>query len=201
MTDEPNDGEKKRRKPSGKISKKRKKPKSSRNIDSRAPATPEDSPAKTIRQLQEDAERASKKAQIVELMATEALSHLGAAKAVGVDRVTAWRWRKDDPAFAEACSQAYEDGVCVLKDHATKIALGKEKSTGSDHLLITVIRSRDPSWRDPKYAPPVNPGPKVGIGAVMLDLDGDVTEAERAVILKLAQRQAAQAKANEASAP
>lgn len=162
----------------------------------RATHIPDDAPAaKSMHEIMEDAKRAAQKERIVEVMADKALTHVGAARECQVDRKTVWRWRKEDPAFEQACTQAYEDGTARLKDKASAIVMGDEPSTGSDHLLITVIRSRDPSWRDPKFAPPVNNGPAYGLGTAVINLDDPQnSDLENQVIRKMAARQAAAAK-------
>lgn len=125
---------------------------------------------------------AGMKARIVELMAEESLSPIGAAKKCGVDRATYWEWRRADPRFVEAMSQAYIDGTDRLKD------LAVENAKGSDFLLLNVIKGRDASWRDPKYAAPVNNGPK-NSGMVEVDPNDAAMPKELRTLLTLYARE------------
>lgn len=46
-----------------------------------------------------------------------------AAKAAGVDRVTAYRWREADPEFAEACESALEEAADAIELEARRRAV------------------------------------------------------------------------------
>jgi hypothetical protein len=46
----------------------------------------------------------------------------GAAKYAGVSRATVYRWREDDPAFAQDWDDAYNTGTDVLEEEATRRA-------------------------------------------------------------------------------
>jgi hypothetical protein len=138
-----------------------------------------------IEGLQGGAQVEANKERILDLMVAQALSAIGAGKEIGLHRSTVWRYRRDDPDFAKACDQAWKDGTDSLKDAAAKLAMG-----GDAKMLSLLIPGRDHSFRDPKFATP-NPGPAT-MGTATVDLD-DLTPEERAVLRKIAERQAAKA--------
>jgi hypothetical protein len=66
-----------------------------------------------------------------------------AAKMAGISRVTAYKYRKRDPEFAEQWEQAMEIGDQGLLEAARQRATKK-----SDTLLIFLIKGRHPEYRD-----------------------------------------------------
>lgn len=151
-----------------------------------------------------------RKCALIEHVASSGDEVNGAARALGIDRKTVYRWKAEDKVFAEALDFAYRnDGTQSLVSVAVKRAVEgwdepvwfKGKLCGYvrkyDHgLLMFLIRKRDPSYRDPKYI----------MEAETMKLPGDVTinldkatPAERAVIRKMAERQAKGAKGEGAS--
>lgn len=112
---------------------------------------PSESPAQTLTERieQEDARlfseplptasqrKVERKRVFVELMAS-GCSFTEAAEGVGVNRVTAFRWKQEDPEFAQACRTALRIGVDVLKAEAERRAL-----KGSDKLLMFLLERYD----------------------------------------------------------
>ncbi len=82
--------------------------------------------------------KAERKRAYVELIAS-GCNHTEAAEGVGVDRATAFRWRQEDPEFAQACRTALRAGIDVLKAEAERRAL-----KGSDKLLMFLLERYDP---------------------------------------------------------
>lgn len=50
-------------------------------------------------------------------------NYKGAAEAVGLDRKTVFRWRKDDPEFDQACSDALDEAADTLEAEAKRRAV------------------------------------------------------------------------------
>jgi len=61
------------------------------------------------------------------------------ARAAGFGRRTAFEWKADDPDFAAAWEEAYEDATENLEDAARTRALEK-----SDSLLMFLLKARRP---------------------------------------------------------
>jgi hypothetical protein len=88
------------------------------------------------------------------------LAHI--RKVLGVNRVTVFRWRKDDPSFAQAYSDAMEAGTDVIEQEARRRAVdghdqpvfqgGKQVGVVrvySDMLAALLLRGRRPEiYRD-----------------------------------------------------
>ena len=62
-----------------------------------------------------------------------------ASRTAGVSRMTAYRHRKTDPAFAEAWEHAYESGTDVLEQVAIKRAIEHDSQ-----LLMFMLKARRP---------------------------------------------------------
>jgi len=77
--------------------------------------------------------KAERKRAYVELIGS-GCNHSEAAEGVGVDRATAFRWRQEDPEFAQACRTALRASIDVLKAEAERRAL-----KGSDKLLMFLL--------------------------------------------------------------
>jgi transposase-like protein len=77
--------------------------------------------------------KSTRKRVVLELLA-EGSSICEAARGVGLDRSTVFRWRQHDPEFAQACRQALVANVEVLKREAERRAL-----KGSDKLLMFLL--------------------------------------------------------------
>lgn len=73
----------------------------------------------------------------------QGLSVKAACDAGGFSRVTAYRWREDDPEFAKQWDDAIEEGTDILEDVAHQRAI-----TQSDTLTIFLLKAR----RKEKYA-------------------------------------------------
>lgn len=88
-------------------------------------------------------------------------NHTTAAQAAGIDRVTAYRWRDEDPEFAEAYEEAEQTATEVLEGEAWRRAVhGTEyvrrsywkgevcgedvKREYSDNLMTILLRARAP---------------------------------------------------------
>lgn len=91
----------------------------------------------------------------------EGFTLTSAAAAAGRDRRRFWELRVEDPAFNEAVLEAYGEGTEALIDEARRRAIeGWEervyRASGlvgtvrkfSDSLLLRLLASRDPSWRE-----------------------------------------------------
>lgn len=66
--------------------------------------------------------------------------------AAGIDRGTAYRWKKKDKAFAEKWMDASEDAADMLKEEARKRAMDK-----SDNLLMFLLKSLKPEVYRERY--------------------------------------------------
>lgn len=82
--------------------------------------------------------KAERKRVFAELIAT-GCSFNEAAEALGVNRVTAFRWRQEDPEFAQACRDALKVSINVLKAEAERRAI-----RGSDKLLMFLLERYAP---------------------------------------------------------
>lgn len=144
----------------------------------------------------------ARKVAFLKHVATTGDTFAGACRKLKLSRSTYWEWRKNDPAFEEALDQAYKDGTEVLIQEAKRRAFKgwlepvhyQGERTGvvrkfDSTLLMFLIKQRDPSFRDPKYAIPVTP-PRLP-GEVTLDLD-KMPPALLEQLEKEAQRQAAE---------
>src|SRR5947209_6338156 len=67
-----------------------------------------------------------------------------AAAAAGVSRVTAWRWRDEDPEFAAQCQEAEQDAIEIVEDVLFEMA--KDRDLGAVCFFLK-SNSRE------KYAP------------------------------------------------
>lgn len=66
-----------------------------------------------------------------------------AAKAAGVSRWTAYRWRQEDPEFASRWDQALENAVDVVESVVYKQAVG-----GNTIAAIFYLKAHRPIYRD-----------------------------------------------------
>ena len=84
-----------------------------------------------------------------------------AAEQSGIGRRTVYDWKANDPEFAAAFEDAWQRGIAVLEDEAVRRAYtGTERAVYqkgvqvgtvrdySDSLLIFLLKSRDPRFRD-----------------------------------------------------
>jgi hypothetical protein len=84
-----------------------------------------------------------------------------AAEQTGIGRRTVYAWKAGDPEFAEAFEDAWQRGIAVLEDEAVRRAYhGNERPVFqkgvqvgsvkefSDSLLMFLLKSRDPRFRD-----------------------------------------------------
>lgn len=70
-----------------------------------------------------------------------------AASAAGIQRRSVWRWRKDDPVFAEAFAEAEELATQSLEEEALRRA-----RSSSDTLLIFMLKAKRPEvYKDRVY--------------------------------------------------
>lgn len=113
---------------------------------------PSESPAQTLTErVEHDAARlfgeplltaserkAERKRAFAELIA-QGLNFTEAAEAVHVDRATAFRWRQQDPEFAQVCRDALKISIERLEHEAERRALN-----GSDKLLMFLLERRAP---------------------------------------------------------
>lgn len=70
---------------------------------------------------------------------SEGASISAACKVQGIDRSTYYKWRKDDPDFAQRADDAIEDGTDLLEDIAFERA-----SQTSDTLIQVLLKARRP---------------------------------------------------------
>ena len=82
-----------------------------------------------------------KKRFIETLEAQGTVSH--AAKAAGVSRWTAYRWRQDDPEFADQWDEAHENAVDAVENVIYQRALG-----GDVIAAIFYLKAQRPKFRD-----------------------------------------------------
>jgi len=77
----------------------------------------------------------------------EALADTGqvnsACAVAGIVKATAYNWRKSDKEFAAKWSEAIDQSTSELEDEAISRAMDK-----SDNLLMFLLKSRDPKYRD-----------------------------------------------------
>jgi|ETNmetMinimDraft_4_1059912.scaffolds.fasta_scaffold09265_1 hypothetical protein len=66
-----------------------------------------------------------------------------ACEIAGIDKKTAYNWRNSDEDFAAAWAEAIDKSTSLLEDEATRRAMDK-----SDNLLMFMLKSRDPKYRD-----------------------------------------------------
>lgn len=138
---------------------------------------------------------------LLERLADEGEEITVAARACKIDRKTIWRWRKEIPWLDDALAEAYRVGTESLVEVARSRAkdgweepvyqggqLVGKKRVYDHNLLSMIIRKRDPSFRDPKWAVPVTP-PR-NPGEISLDLDRIEDPALMAALEKEARRQA-----------
>jgi len=79
-----------------------------------------------------------KKMFLEKLRKFETVTH--AAEAAGVRRKTVYEWRKNDPEFARAIDEVFEDVTDELEKEAHRRA-----KDGSDTLLIFLLKARRPA--------------------------------------------------------
>lgn len=70
--------------------------------------------------------KAERKRAFIELCA-DGLNYSEAAEALGVHRLTAYNWRREDPAFEQACRDAFKTSVERLEQHVEKRAFQSDK--------------------------------------------------------------------------
>jgi hypothetical protein len=80
-----------------------------------------------------------RKAQFLELVRDHGTTDAAAAAAVGVDRVTVWRWKKGDAEFAKAYNADRKVGLEHLVKEAERRAIN-----GSDRLLMFLLEHYNP---------------------------------------------------------
>lgn len=66
---------------------------------------------------------AEKRAEVLRLLG-DGVSIVDAAACVGRDRMTLWRWRKEDPAYGEAVQKAIDDGIAARTAHRREMREG-----------------------------------------------------------------------------
>ena len=66
-----------------------------------------------------------------------------AAQAAGISRWTAYRWREDDPAFAELWDEAIENAVDAVENAVYQKAL-----SGDTIAAIFYLKAQRPKFRD-----------------------------------------------------
>ena len=66
-----------------------------------------------------------------------------ACEIAGIDKKTAYNWRNSDKEFAVKWSDAIDQSTSELEDEAIRRAMDK-----SDNLLMFLLKSRDPKYRD-----------------------------------------------------
>lgn len=84
------------------------------------------------------------KEQVLEQLKKVPIVQVACSK-VGIGRATYYRWRKDDPAFAEATEMALRDGVGVINDMAES-QLITEMKEGNLSALTFWLRNRHPAY-------------------------------------------------------
>jgi len=82
--------------------------------------------------------QASRKARFIDVIAAGGTA-TAAAKAIGLTRRQAYRWREADAAFATEWDRATEERIDVLEQEAVRRALA-----GSDKLLCFLLAALDP---------------------------------------------------------
>ena len=98
-----------------------------------------------------------KKVLFLEALATK-LSVTTAAKAAGVDRVTAYRWRESDEAFAEAWDAAKESAIDTLETSLFERAVAKDTIAA-----IFMLKGHRHQYRDRQEITGANGGPLVTV--------------------------------------
>lgn len=68
---------------------------------------------------------------------------LHAAKAAGISRQTAYRWRKDDPAFDSRWDEALDNAVDVVEN-----SLYQKAVNGDTICMIFYLKAHRPIYRD-----------------------------------------------------
>lgn len=95
---------------------------------------------------------ARKKAMYVRLLRAGWLRG-AAAREVGVDRTTIWRWRKADPEFNRACEEAEQAAIEAVEDALYRAAL-----QGNVTAIQVILYNRAPDrWADRRAARPEAP--------------------------------------------
>lgn len=84
---------------------------------------------------------AEKKATILEALSNHP-SYARAARKVRITRMTLWRWRRDDSAFAAECEQARELGMEALED--ALIERGEKHDTTAAIFMLK-------GWKPDRY--------------------------------------------------
>mgnify|MGYP003651455123 CR=1 FL=1 len=70
------------------------------------------------------------------------LSVTAAADMATINRWTIYRWRKEDPVFAEAMGRAQDEGIDRLEDHARERAMDLDRP--SDALTMFLLKAHRP---------------------------------------------------------
>ena len=69
-------------------------------------------------------------------------------KVLGINRVTMYRWRQDDPSFAQAYSDAMEAGTDLIEQEARRRAVeGYDRPVYQRGRMVGVVRCIRMSWR------------------------------------------------------
>jgi len=93
--------------------------------------------------------RATIKRRLLEIYQGEPVSLAKAARRAGACRVTVWRWRRDDPDFDQALTEAqkYQDEVrcAVIEDALFERVLSGRCSTGE--LVFFLCNRSSKRWR------------------------------------------------------
>jgi len=79
---------------------------------------------------------------LIENLRRKAVIYL-AAQAVGINKLTVYRWRDSDPAFASAMAEAMEDAKEIMENSVYEDALN-----GNTLLKMFWLKRHDPAYRD-----------------------------------------------------
>ena len=101
-----------------------------------------DSSGQAKRQVQDRSKRTPEKEQVLLNALRERPSFAAAARKARIAKSTFIKWRKDDPAFAEACNAAREEGLDALED--AMFERGMEDDTTAAIFMLK-------SWRPSRY--------------------------------------------------
>jgi hypothetical protein len=82
------------------------------------------------------------KRALIENLRRKAVIYL-AAQAVGINKLTVYRWRDADPQFAEAMAEAMQDAKEIMENSVYEDALN-----GNTLLKMFWLKRHDPSYRD-----------------------------------------------------
>jgi hypothetical protein len=84
----------------------------------------------------------SNKRLLIENLRRRAVIYL-AAQAVGINKLTVYRWRDSDPQFAAAMAEAMEDAKEIMENSVYEDALN-----GNTLLKMFWLKRHDPNYRD-----------------------------------------------------